>query len=87
MVLFKKVLNRNFYSTEKNVVKKHVYIHAKGYIETFYTDTYGNKQGLYTLVSRRTKLLMYESFYLDNKKIGIENFYDKDGTFTHSKVA
>ncbi len=85
MILRKRIVNEKIYRTE-NKLKKYVYVHTKGYIETFYKDSEGNKQGLYTLVSRSTKMIMYESFYIDNKKIGIENFYDDHGNFTHSKI-
>jgi hypothetical protein len=86
MILRKRTINKNLYVTE-NKLKKYVYVHTKGYIETFYKDSLGNKQGLYTLVSRSTKMIMYESFYVDNKKIGIENFYDDHGKLTYSKIA
>jgi hypothetical protein len=90
MILRKRTVNTHFYTTEpkeNQILKKHVFAHAKGFIETYYTDKNGNKQGLYTLVLRCTKQLMYQSFYVDNKKIGIENFYDKHGNFTHSNFA
>jgi hypothetical protein len=81
MVIYKKEQMNHFYTTRsKNpILQKHVYIHAKGYIETFYTDTYGNIHGLYKLVSRRTKLPIYETYYLDGIKIDIEHFYDIHG--------
>ena len=81
MVVYKKTLRTNH-----SIIKKYVFCHAKGFIETYFTDASGNKQGLYTLVSRRTKKKMYECFYVDNKKIGIENVYDENENLIHSYV-
>ena len=86
MVVYKTNLRPFNYSTNNNIVKKHVFCHAKGFIETYFTDASGNKQGLYVLVSRRTKKKMYECFYVDNKKIGIENVYDENENLIHSYV-
>ncbi len=87
MVIQKKE-NKHFYSTRSKspILQKHVFVHAKGYIETFYTDIHGNIHGLYKLVSRSTKLPIYETYFIDGVKVGIENFYDKYGNFTHGKV-
>lgn len=83
MVIYKRNL-RPIYTSNKTIVKKHVFCHAKGFIETYFTDAYGNKQGLYSLVSRRTKKKIYECFYTNNQKIGIQNIYDENGILIHS---
>ncbi len=82
MVAYKK------YTIQKDnrIVNKKIFLHAKGFIETYFTDDYGNKQRLYTLVSRRTKQKIYECFYLNNQKIGIENVYDQNGILIHSDI-
>ncbi len=68
-------------------VKKHIFYHANGEIESFYVDENNRKQGIYLICSRKTKFKIYECFYKDNVKIGIENFYDIDGLLKNTSVA
>lgn len=86
IVTNKSMLKKDDMTTRDIMTARHVFYHAKGFIETYFTDSYGNKQGLYSLVSRRTKKKIYECFYVDNKKIGIENVYDENGNLIHCDI-
>ncbi len=70
----------------RNNVKKNIFYHASGYIESFYVDKNNRKQGIYIICSRKTKLKIYECYYKDNVKLGIENYYDENGLLKNSSI-
>ena len=59
---------------------KKTYLHANGVHEEYFVDSEGRKQGLYVAYSRKTKKKVYECYFMDGKKVGIENVYNGDGT-------
>jgi hypothetical protein len=66
------------------MITKKVYLHKNDKHEVYYVDSMGRKQGLYTILSRKTKKKKYECFYLNNQKVGIESHFDQNGNLTHS---
>lgn len=54
-------------------------LHKGGLHEKFCLDSHNRKQGLYVIYSRRTKMKIYECYYVNDMKVGIENSYDLSG--------
>ncbi len=61
------------------MLTKRVFLHANGNHEVYFVDSMGRKQGLYTIFSRKTKKKKYECFFTNNRKVGIENYFDENG--------
>lgn len=61
------------------MISKKVFLHANGKHEVYFVDSMNQKQGLYSIYSRKTKKKVYECFYINNHKVGIENYFNEDG--------
>ncbi len=70
---------------ENNILYKKSFLHAKGIHEVYTIDSRHQKQGLYSIFSRKTKMKLYECYYINDCKVGIENIYDINGNlkYTH----